>query len=1671
MKNKKKKDDFVHLHTHSDMSQLDGCATIDAYTKAASKRGNPAIAITDHGTMRGYYEAHKRSEEHGIKPIYGIEFYVAKNMKRKGLTEEEKDEIGNGLKSTEKKIAIKEYEDKEGIRDRWHLTVWAKNDIGLKNLFKLSSESYTDGFYYKPRIDIDTLLKHGEGLAVGSGCLASVINDRVISGKRKQALETADRLFERFGSDLWLEIQPHPIPQQTVANKFALKLKKRFGGKVGLIATQDAHYVSKNDSVHHDVMLCVGTHSLLTDEKRFRFDGDGFFLKNRKQMRRSFLDFHDYLSKQTIKESLDNTMLFAEMVDAKVKVDFLAAILPEIEIEDGYKDDIDYFNALCFKGWVWREIENRIKKLAKRKGIKRKALLKIYKERLVYEMKIIKRQKFVPYFLVVYDIYKWVRENKIMCGPGRGSSAGSLVSYLLGITSVDPIEHDLLFERFMHPERCFPGDTLVKTKCGWKKIEDIKPYIDFVKTRKGYEIVLDRPVRKTNEKLLRIYYQCGDEEKFLTTTKNHVIFRCLNGKVEAKRANEIKVGQHFLFENSFLFDMRRKVYKNMLEQKNLFKTVFNKGSIKKEKNIYKNLSLLWKKRKNGERTKILLEKMWKVGESRQNKKPSQVWFQRRSWPLCQIFSRGGFCKVIEDKKNNIQVRARNIHTSRWDKIHTGFLGRRFWGVCRVEGLEKTVTKKNVEGKRVFWKKTEDLLLPSNCEINKKTRFRESSKFRTFKRQPIQSISDDKKKMSRMWYRLQHSNNKKEKIQNLQQILCEYRKIQKIASKKNKGKEKRTLFFRKQKEFDKKTEKKNLLFEGKYKNTREAIVTRIEEVSLGEIKVYDLCINKTHEYFANGILVKNSDLPDIDMDFEDSRRQEIIDYLRNKYGDEKVAQISTFGTLKGKQCLKDVSRVLNIPFKDVNEITSSILTRSDSHPRSNRTIIDSFKEFEVCKKFDNKYPEVVGHADALEGLTKSLGLHAAGVIVTPKPIVDYTPIELRKYKDKYVKVTALEKDGASAIGLVKLDVLGLKTLTVIRECLESIERRYGKEIDLERLDLYDQNVLDGFTNREFLGVFQFDTPGANKMCEGIVFDSFSDLPTLNALNRPGATQSGLAKEWVDKKKNPKKRKKSKFHKSVVEITSDTLGVITYQEHVNRIFIDVAGFEPGVAEKLRKKIGKSKGKEAIDEVKDDFVKGALKKHKKNGMTKEAAEKIIDAIGFFGKYGFNKSHSTAYAIIAYWTMYLKIYYPLDFYWSLLKNEEKDDKVQQIAKAIKRKGIKILPPNITSSKRNFAIDDKEENTIRGSLLDIKGVGEQAVKTIVNNQPYKSFYQFVKKIDRRKCHKGVVLSLLKAGALDDYVPNVKWLVENFDDFWKNIESKKLVSKSLKRSKKKVDYDKEERRILASTVNPFSFGEHPIIAYKNFLSEHIKVKIVNLGGDFYDKYNGKTPFVTGVIVDSKFNRIGDYHTGDLPNEKERKMKFWGFRYGNVNVESRDGEQRRIKFDIDVFEQVRSVIDNGAGTPVLIHCSNINASYTSIKGDFIINLEELRKKIKNGEELNLYERIVTGDHPALKYKWENKKIEKEMITHQKFLKNSVGGVFCGVVTHVMKKYDKNGNQMAFIGVHGVKKHIEVICFSSSWMKDRKKFEVGNLIKIAVEKQKQKGRGLSYIYNDGGVKVLK
>lgn len=1263
-----KPDDFVHFHTHSDSSQLDGAGKISEYVTEAKKRGNKALAFTDHGTCRGLMTHYEQCKEADIKPIFGCEFYVSKDMMRKGLTQEERDELVKGAPKGEHKAAIKAYEEREGIRDRWHTTIVAKNDVGLRNLWRLSSKSFIDGFYYKPRIDIERLIEYGEGLVVMSGCLSSPINDYVAAGKRRSAFEVADQLSEAFGEDFWLEVQPHALEDQVKANLFALELRERYAGKHKLLATQDAHYVNRSDAEHHEVLLCIGTGTNLSDPNRFKFDGDEFHFRRRTEMYGAFRRHHGGIPSQLVKEALDSTLHLADLCTAKIKTDYHATLLPDPGLPPEYHGDhFKRLKDLCLDGWTKREIQTRAKVYAVQEGITYKAAVEAYRARLLRELTAVKKQKFVNYFLMIHDIYRFARESSIMTGPGRGSSGGSLIMYLIGITAVDPVQRDLLFERFVSAERI-------------------------------------------------------------------------------------------------------------------------------------------------------------------------------------------------------------------------------------------------------------------------------------------------------------------------------------------------------------------------------------------------------------------DLPDADCDFEDRRRGEILDYIRAKYGADKVCQIATIGKLSGKEVIRSVSRVLEIPLNEVNQVTKSIIERSSGDERASQTVEDSFNDFEVCREFNKKYPLVLHHARKLEGMGKTLGMHAAGIIASPVPLSDIIPLEVRKHDDKSIVVSAWDMYGVAASGLVKIDILGLRTLTVIKEALEEIERRHGRKIDLESrdCDLEDKRVLDLFTKHDFGGIFQYDTPGSDKVCQGVDFVAFNDVAAMIALNRPGTSRSGLATKYVERKKNPKLVEKVDFHPEVTKITADALGIMVYQEHVLKIFTKIAGFAPGTADSLRKVIAKKIGDETLGREREKFVEGAIKHTP--GMTEAIANKIMDAIVFFGSYGFSKTHSVEYGTISFWGMWLKCYYPVEFYWALLKNEPDRLRIQQIAKDAKRHELKLLPPHVSTSKVHFVVDG--DDCIRGSLVDVKGVGEKAAQAIIDTQPFTDIFDFVARVDRRRCNRGAVLALAKAGALKGLIPNTRWFVENIDKAWDALTAKRKSDTSekarelLAMSSGLPDWSEDDATLISSSVNPLAFGKHPIDAYSSTMSR-LHVKVADMSSEtYFDDYNGRGHYIAGVIVEVKYNQIGDFHNGALPSKEEMDQQFWGSRYANVNVEESSGKQNRVKFDFPIFDANRALIDKGVGTPVLVHVTASSFTQTC-RAQFAIDLAQIRQRLKTGEPLGIWERCVSGDHPAKSYPWKDPAKVRGILRNEQFNRDGIG-LYTGVVTHVQPKYDKRGNLMATFGIIGFgQKYVEALAFSSQWDGIKDVIRPGQLVRIELVRKPDKFRGGTAVHYDGGI----
>ncbi len=878
---------FVHLHLHTEYSLLDGMCRIEEVTNLCHQYKMPALAITDHGILAGVIKFYASCLDHGIKPIIGCEMYVApKSRFDKGETLKEK-------------------------RPAFHLTLLCENYEGYRNLLKLSTISYLEGFYYKPRIDKELLSQYSKGLIGLSGCLQGEIAYYIKSGEFNKALEIVEAYSNIFGKDnFYLEVMLLDLEDEKNVIPGLIEISKKTGIK--LVATNDCHFLYKDDKLAHDVLLCIQTGNKLEDPNRFRFQTDQIYFKRPEEMIEKFKD---------IPEAIEN---ISEIVEkCNLVLNFEKYYLPKYQVPE--EKTVDEY------------LEELIKKGAKEKfGIEidrfdEKNENEIIR-RISYEFKIIKQMGFSGYFLIIQDFVNEAKKRGIRVGPGRGSAAGSIIAYLLGITQVNPIEYNLLFERFLNPER---------------------------------------------------------------------------------------------------------------------------------------------------------------------------------------------------------------------------------------------------------------------------------------------IS----------------------------------------------------------------------------------------------------------------------LPDIDIDFCDRRRDEIINYIKEKYGEKCVSQIGTYGTMQARAVVRDVGRALGFPYSEVDRIAKLITHEYGSTLKEEVVNNPNIKEL---IENDEKIKELFEISLKLEGLARHSSIHAAGIVITESDVTDFVPL----FKGPNGEIaTQYEFECIEKIGLLKIDILGLKTLSVIEDTLTLIKDRKG--IEIKEFPFNDEKTYELLSKGETIGVFQLESEGMRNLLKEIKPQKFEDIIAVLALYRPGPMKSGMVKEYIERKRDPTKIKYD--HPLLEPILKSTYGVILYQEQVMEIAHKLANFTMGEADVLRKAMGKKIPSE-MEKMKEKFINGAIK----NGVSKELAEKIFNNISKFAEYGFNKSHSAGYAVLSYQTAYLKANFPLEFMTCLLNSEiGNSEKIAEYIEECERMGIWILPPDISLSDDKFKIMG---NDIVFGLAAIKNVGASAVSSILEAREkgdFLSLFDFCERVNLRSVNKKVIESLVKAGAFD----------------------------------------------------------------------------------------------------------------------------------------------------------------------------------------------------------------------------------------------------------------------------------------------------------------------------------
>ena len=905
--NLKNSENFVHLHVHTEYSMLDGAAKISELVAEVARQEMPAIAMTDHGNVFGAFEFHKSAKSAGVKPIIGIEAYVAPesrfDKRRVKWAEGGQDDVSGGGAYT-------------------HMTLLAENNQGLSNLFKLSSLASLEGFYYKPRVDRELLSKYSKGIIATTGCAGGEIQTRLRMGAYKEAIKAASEFRDIFGPEnFYLEIMDHSIEIEQRAFADLIKLGKELN--LPQLATNDLHYTHHDDAAAHEVLLCIQSGSTMADPKRFKFENSEFYLKSPAQMREIFKDF---------KQACDNTLLIAERCETTMREG--ENLLPQFPVPNGQSED-SWLIKLANDGLATK-MGNRIPTE--------------YQDRLNFELEVMIKMGFPGYFLVVADLCDHARKVGIRVGPGRGSAAGSLVSYSLGITGLDPIKFGLLFERFLNPER---------------------------------------------------------------------------------------------------------------------------------------------------------------------------------------------------------------------------------------------------------------------------------------------IS----------------------------------------------------------------------------------------------------------------------MPDIDLDFDERRRSEMIQYATTKYGDDRVAQIITYGTIKSKQAIKDSTRVLGYPYALGERLTKSLPPSVMGKDISLSGVFNmdddrygEASEFRNLYESDPDSKKIVDTALGIEGLKRQWGVHAAGVILSKEPLLDVIPIH-RRDADGAI-ITQFDMGACEATGLLKMDFLGLRNLSVLDDCLINIEKNLGKKVVLESLPLSDKKTFDLLSRGDTLGVFQLDSAPIRSLLRSMAPDSFEDIAAVIALYRPGPMGEDSHNKYADYKNGRKAPIgiHPELDVPLNEILKDTYGLIVYQEQVLAIARKVAGFTLGRADLLRKAMGK-KDKKILDKEKVHFEDGM----KANGFSEDAVEKLWQTLIPFSDYAFNRSHSAGYGLLSFWTAYLKANYPSEYMAALLTSVRDDkDKSALYLNECRRMGIKVLPPDVNESDSEYTPIGTD---IRFGLTAIRNIGENVVASIIGNRKakgrYDSFGDFLTKVDAIVCNKKSIESLIKAGAFD----------------------------------------------------------------------------------------------------------------------------------------------------------------------------------------------------------------------------------------------------------------------------------------------------------------------------------
>ncbi len=1041
-------DSFVHLHVHSEYSMLDGAARIGAMVKEAVSQGAPAIAVTDHGNTFAAYEFYRSAKDAGIKPIIGIEAYVTPGTHR---SDKSRVRWGGPEQSDD---------DVSGSGAYTHMTLLSQTTAGMHNLFRLSSLSSLEGYYFKPRMDRELLQRYSSGLIATTGCPSGEVQTRLRLGQYDAARAAAAEFQDLFGKENYFaEIMDHGLDIERRVMTDLLRIAKDLD--IPLLATNDSHYTHQHDANSHSALLCVQSGSTLDDPKRFKFDGDGYYLRSPAEMRHLFRDHP---------EACDNTLLIAERCEVEFNTN--ANYMPRFPVPDGETED----------SWFVKEVEAGLHERYPG-GIPDEV-----RKQAEYEVGVIVQMGFPGYFLVVADFINWAKRNGIRVGPGRGSGAGSMAAYAMKITDLDPLQHGLIFERFLNPDRV-------------------------------------------------------------------------------------------------------------------------------------------------------------------------------------------------------------------------------------------------------------------------------------------------------------------------------------------------------------------------------------------------------------------SMPDFDVDFDDRRRGEVIQYVTEKYGDERVAQIVTYGTIKAKQALKDAGRVLGFPFSMGEKLTKAMPPAvmgkdmplegmfDKDHPRYKEA-----SEFRALIETDVEAKTVFDTAIGLENLKRQWGVHAAGVIMSSEPLIDIIPI-MRREQDGQI-VTQFDYPACESLGLIKMDFLGLRNLTIINDALDNIEANRGHPLVLEELELDDADSYELLARGDTLGVFQLDGGPMRSLLRLMKPDNFEDISAVLALYRPGPMGVNSHINYALRKNRQQEIEPihPELEEPLADILDTTYGLIVYQEQVMAVAQRVAGYTLGQADLLRRAMGKKK-KSELDKQQEVFFGGMTER----GFSAAAQQTLWKVLESFADYAFNKAHTAAYGLVSYWTAYLKAHYPAEYMAALLTSVgDSKDKMAVYLNECRRMGIQVLPPDVNESIRYFAAVGDD---IRFGLGAVRNVGANVVDAIVQartSAPFTSLHEFLSRVPVSVANKRTIESLIKAGAFDTLGATRRALMEvhedateqavldkrreahgevgfDFDSLWDEPQSVAKVPE-------RPEWDKKTKLAFEREMLGLYVSDHPLAGLEMPLAKHASINIHDLLGS-EDLTDGDQVTIAGLVT----------------SVQHRVAKSSGNPYGLITVEDFDGE--------------------------------------------------------------------------------------------------------------------------------------------------------------------------------------